>query len=231
MKFSWKIYTGLGIVFVLSIAVTIWLPISELFRFIISFPAMIALIGAVYQIFRDQSAFEKQLFFQHSQHQFTLGAASHMANVAFDKHVEFCEKYISEMHNSVSTLFTEGPTISALDHASSLHKIQQEYTTWLTPNITENIDKFEKALRSIGANAGLVEATTETGDKSRGPAINEMYEVFKDVLDIKGDESRPLNQEVAVSTIIDKLRAVLGIEKLTVLRQNLIEKSFNTMQN
>lgn len=230
MNYSWKTYVALGIVFLLSVLVSIFIPTSAILHDISAVPAIMALIGAVYQIFRDQAAFEKQLLLQQKQNQFTLGAASHMANVAFDKHVEFCEEYISEMHETVSTLFTEGPTEKALNHASKLYKIQQKYTTWLTPSICESIDPFEQALRTIGANAQFVRDTIGTGDKGRGTAIQKMYDIFRDVLNIKNDESKPLNKEIATSTIIDKLRAVLGIEKLTILRQNLIDKSSNTLE-
>ena len=57
-----------------------------------------------------------------------------------------------------------------------------------------------------------------------------MYDTFEDVMDMKRDESKPLNKEIATTVIINKLRAVLGIEKLTLLRQNLIEKTASTLE-
>lgn len=124
MKHSWKTYIALGIIFFFSLLFSIFVPVTQVLHDISTIPAVMALIGAVFQIFKDQAAFEKQLFLQQQQNQFTLGAASHMANVAFDKHVEFCEEYISEMHKTVSTLFTEGPTELALNHAANLYIIQ-----------------------------------------------------------------------------------------------------------
>jgi len=230
MNYSWKIYIALGFVFLFSLLFSIFIPVTQILHDISTIPAIMALIGAVYQIFRDQAAFEKQLLLQQKQNQFTLGAASHMANVAFDKHVEFCEEYISEMHKTVSTLFTEGPTELALNHAANLYKIQQKYAAWLTPSISESIDPFEQALRTIGANAHFVRFTIGTGDEGRPEAIREMYDTFKDVLNMKKDESKPLNKEIATTAIINKLRAVLGIEKLTMLRQSLIEKSTSTLE-
>jgi hypothetical protein len=134
------------------------------------------------------------------------------------------------MHKTVSTLFAEGPTELALNHAANLYKIQQKYTTWLTPSISESINPFEQALRKIGANAQFVRYTIGTGDEGRTQAIREMYDTFKDVLNVKKDESKPLNEEIATTAIINKLRAVLGIEKLTMLRQCLIEKSSSTLE-
>ena len=39
--------------------------------------------------------------FREKQQLFDLGVTSHMANVAFDKHVEFSEKYISTMQEGL----------------------------------------------------------------------------------------------------------------------------------
>lgn len=198
MKYSWKIYIILGIVFVSSILLSLYLPTTDILRELSSFPAIVALVGVIYQIFKDQSAFERQLLLQQSQNHFMLGASSHMANVAFDKHVAFCEECITEMHQIVSELFTKGPSPIALTHAAKLYRIQQKYTTWLTPAIFESINKFEQTLMNIGADANYVEKTIETGDPGRGPAIERIYSMFKDVLEIGNGEDREVNKEIAI---------------------------------
>lgn len=230
MKITWKIYLVLGLIFVASVLVSLYLPTTEILHDISSIPAVVALIGGIFQIFKDQAAFEKKLIIQQNQNKFTLGAASHMANIAFDKHVAFCEEYITEMHKIVSELFTEGPSPKALKHAYNLYEIQQKYTTWLTPAITESINKFEQALREIGADSDFIRNTIGTDDPERGPAIKRMYKVFKDVLEIRKSEDIEINKDVAVNSIINRLRAVLGIEELTILRQNLIASSVKTLK-
>lgn len=72
---------------------------------IIASPVAGSLFAALYQIFRDQAAFEKQKYFELRKRVFDIGATSHMANTLFDKHVIFCEKYIEELYKTLLTLF------------------------------------------------------------------------------------------------------------------------------
>ena len=68
---------------------------------------------------RDLEAFKHGLRKAHeiemeeAKNRFTVGAASHMANVAFDKHVQFCEAYSGEMFSALTTLFARGPHAEA----------------------------------------------------------------------------------------------------------------------
>lgn len=47
-------------------------------------PAIIALFGALFQLSRDRIAFERSTQLEEEKTRFTIGAMSHMANVAFD---------------------------------------------------------------------------------------------------------------------------------------------------
>ena len=134
-------------------------PTSDLFKGIIASPAVGALFGALYQILRDQAAFEKQKYFDDRKRIFDIGAASHMANTAFDKHVEFCEEYMQEVHSTVATLFKEGPSKEALTHANNSYKLRQKYAAWLTDEINTNLEPYEQIVREIGAGSGFVEFT------------------------------------------------------------------------
>lgn len=118
MKQTIRTYIGLSIVFALSVVITLLLPVEEVFKGITALPAVGTMIGAVYQIFRDQASFERNKKLQHQQQIFNLATTSHMANMVFDKHVEFCEKYMMEVHETVRTLFREGPTKEASTHVA-----------------------------------------------------------------------------------------------------------------
>jgi hypothetical protein len=39
-----------------------------------------------------------------AQNAFSMGATSHMATVAFDKHIGFCEEYVEQMSKALYTL-------------------------------------------------------------------------------------------------------------------------------
>src|SRR5437762_1785859 len=101
MKHRPSVYLVLLLVFLGSALITAAVPAYSVFQAISAVPALGALFAALFQVFRDQAAFERQLLLQQQQQAFNLGAASHMASKAFDKHSEFCEKYMAEVHLTV----------------------------------------------------------------------------------------------------------------------------------
>lgn len=219
-----KVYLFLGCIFLLSFVGAWVLPIGALFKGIFATPAVLAMIGALFQLLRDHAAHERSLELQRRQHIFTLGAASHMANKAFDKHAEFCERYMKEVHNTVSTLFREGPTREALRHASDLVKLREEFAAWLTEDIGKNLFPFEQALRELGAMHGFVQDTTgdPTYEQQRPKAVEKVWQVFNGVLTLQGEKP---DDQTAVESVLKRIREVLDIERLINLRKGLIREA------
>lgn len=224
-----KTYLGIAIVFVLSLLLVVLLPEGEIVRSLATIPAVGALAGALFQVFRDQAAHEKALLIVETQNRFALGASSHMANIAFDKHVEFCEEYVAEMQNTLITLFREGPTPKALEHSSALYGIQQKYRVWLTPELEFELDRFESALRNIGATAGYIRDAQDAEDRQK--RIERMYSTFNEVVGVEQWKGAKLTEEVAMGMVIRRLRAVLGIAELTSMRKTLITKAVEQVQH
>jgi len=56
-----------------------------------------------------------------------------MANVVFDKHVEFVERYMEEVDRTVSSLLHDGPTREAIKLSDKLFHIKRRYAAWI-PN-------------------------------------------------------------------------------------------------
>ncbi|MDA2924639.1 hypothetical protein MYX65_08295, partial [Acidobacteria bacterium AH-259-L09] len=222
-------YVTLGVVFVASLAAAALLPFGDTIRALSGIPAIGALFFALFQILRDQTAYEKSLALQEAQNAFSIGATSHMANVAFDRHVAFCEKYVEEMFRTLSTLFSEGPTEKALRHSDSLYRIQQKYAIWLTPDLEADLDRFESALRQIGASAHV--AQYFPGDKGHIERVKKMYSVFAEVVGLEEWEGEAVTEERAVKTLIGKLRNVLGIEELTFLREAFVTQSLQSLRD
>src|SRR5690349_16736868 len=94
---------------------------------------------------------------EEAKNRFTMGATSHMANVAFDKHVQFCEEYTQGVNEALVTLFRQGVHREALAKAIDLSVIRRKWVLWATPSIDTQLEKFEIALGKIGSNARLVE--------------------------------------------------------------------------
>ncbi|MEJ1463348.1 MAG: hypothetical protein RPU15_08735 [Candidatus Sedimenticola sp. (ex Thyasira tokunagai)] len=222
MKHDPKTYAILLAVFVLSFGSAWIIPAHDALKAVVASPGVIALLSALFQLLRDQAAHEKQLEIQNNQFKFTLGAASHMANTAFDKHVEFCEKYMAEIHAAVSTFFQEGDTAAALNHARNLHELRLNYAVWLTDNINEKLSKFEAAIRKLGAGAHFVNSITGSANhaEKRTIIIEQNHELFLEILGI--DKNKEINKEYAVEAVKKKVRAILGVEELTGLREYLI---------
>ncbi|MEM9216993.1 MAG: hypothetical protein AAGD25_21920 [Cyanobacteria bacterium P01_F01_bin.150] len=228
-----RTYLGIASVFLASVIVTAYLPIDAVFKGIASLPAVSALAGALFQIFRDQAAYEKQLKLQQKQQYYNLAVTSHMANVAFDKHVEFCEKYMTEVHEAIFTLFREGPTQEVLNHTKKFYRLRSEYAAWLTQDISSQLLPFEETLRRLGSRAYLVKALTDKGyaerqlsaneNDQREKAIAEMWSLFE-VLDLEKKQEIP-DENLAIESIKTRVREILGIEELTKIRNLVIQEA------
>lgn len=225
MTSRFSVYGILFLVFVGSVAIGVLFPVESVLREFAAVPALGALFAALFQVFRDQAAFERQVLLQQQQQSFSLGAASHMAGVAFDKHAEFCEGYIAEVHLTMSTLFREGPTKTALAHSSKLVDLKRQYSAWLTRDIIKELEPFEQALRKIGALSHLVADLRGTDDPARQGAIEKMYSVFNEVVPIEVDGTVETTSEITADAVQDRIRAILGVEQLTTIRQRLIDQA------
>lgn len=211
---------------VISFTTTWLLPASNIIKNLSSIPGIGALLIAVYQILQDRMNYERQKELQRKQHFFNLGVTSHMANVAFDKHVEFCEKYIAQMNESLNQLSIEGPNVNALSFAHKLSDIRFQYRAWLTEDIMDRILPYEKALIKIGSKA-QIEEHLPVGEK-RTRVIDEMFKTFLDVAGIRGEGSE-INEQITTEKIINHLQQVLGIQELTALRHKLITEAIKSI--
>lgn len=227
MRFSWPVYSALAVVGSVSFLAASLLPTTDLLRAISGFPAVIALIAAVFQVFRDQAQHEKVLATQRDQQHFVLGVTSHMANVAFDRHVEFCEKYIQRMQKGLTELFHKGPTKECLPFCIELADIRLSYRTWLTSDLQSQIMPFEEALTKIAGRNIELEGLP-VGDK-RSQAVEEMHDVFADVLGIPRLRGTT-DEKVVPARIMDHLQDLLGVKQLVQLRIALVAEAVKTLE-
>jgi cadmium resistance protein CadD (predicted permease) len=135
------VYLGCAIVFaasLLAIVIFHYFPVSVVGD-LAGIPAIVALFGALFQLSRDNIAFERSLLIEETKNRFAVGAMSHMANVAFDKHVLFCEEYTTAAYGAMATLFRRGPHEDALVEASTLSDIRLKWTVWLAPDVIASL--------------------------------------------------------------------------------------------
>jgi hypothetical protein len=227
MTFTWRVYLALSLVAIVSFLGAWLLPTTDIMHGIMGAPAIMALIGIIYQIFRDQAEYEKRLLLQRDQQHFVLGATSPMASVAFNKHVEFCEKYITQMQKILSDLFREGPTRECLQWSSELADVRLAYRTWLTSDLQAKIMPFEEALTKVGGKH--LESAALPGGESRNRTIEEMHDVFADLLGIPRLRGTT-DETVAPTRIMDHLQDILGVKQLVRLRIELVDEAVRALE-
>ncbi len=140
-------------------------------------------------------AHQRSVLIAEMQNAFSMGATSHMAAVAFDKHIGFCEEYIDAMSNALQTLIQEGAREKPLD-ATDFFRIRQKWALWLTEDIETKLDQFEHLITKIPSEAP--------------------------VLDTYGAH---VSIETSVKSVIRELRKILATEELTALRSELVVRS------
>lgn len=221
------LYFGLLFVFGLAITTAWLISASDFVKGMIATPGVGALFGILVQFSRDSAQFERQKHLQSDQQIFSLGASSHMANAAFDKHVEFCEAYMSEVHETVGTLFREGPTEKATECAQRLFALKRKYAAWIPKAIALKLEPFENALHKIGVETHLVNSLSTNEQESRSQAIDSSYALFMKLMNLGKlkDTDPDHKEELAVENVKEEVRAILGINELTEIRNFIIQRS------
>lgn len=226
-----QIWFGIAIVVGISVGITFFAPIDNVFKGIASLPGVAGLTFALFQLVRDHATHQRNIEIQQEQQLFNLGATSHMANSVFDKHVDFCEKYLAEVHNTVVTLTREGPTKEALEHAGNLYSLRVKYTAWITPGIEEKLIPFEKAVRKIGATSGFVDALSgaKSREETRTNALEEMYDVFSNLMGI--GEVKVKSEDATVVEVKNRVKEILQVNQLVSIREHLINRAYSATAN
>lgn len=188
-----------------------------------------ALLGALYQLIRDEAAHKKELWLQHDDHGFQVGATSHMANVVFDKHVIFCEAYIAEVNATMVTLIREHASLKAVEHANKLYTLRAQHATWVTEAMSAQLESFEDDLRRLGAKAGLIADTAGSArdGEQRAQAIKFVYEEF-DVIMAHMMKKEQVDGK-SIHTMFARVRKLLGIEELVEVRTELIQRTHKAL--
>lgn len=210
-----------------SILSAAFLSVADWVKALVITPGIGALLGALLQIFRDSSQFERDRHLQRDEQVFALGASSHMSTVAFDKHVEFCEAYMREVHETVGTLFREGPTTRAMDCAQKLFSLKRDYAAWMPKAVALKLDPFEDALHKLGVEYHLVHELGSDDRETRSRAIETSYSLFRNLLGLSPvNESDPeQKKEMAAENVKEEVRAILGINELVEIRTFIIQRS------
>lgn len=178
-----------------------------------------------YSIKLESAKKELQSKLQQEQQVFSLGAMSHMATTAFDKHVEFSEKYLEKVLQAFHELRTSCDSKIALSFAGELTHLRFKYAAWLTENIDKNLSKFESKLRILGANSEYVDMPKGEGtnQEDRDNAAREMLSILSAF--ISWNTTPESHKEAHIDYILKALRDILGTSKLVDIRERLLSNA------
>lgn len=219
IRLSWKVYSLLFVVIGISSILSLYAPIPNFFRVVSSLPAIGGLLGVLITIVKDNAAHERNLIVQQKNQDYMLGVTSHMANVTFDKHVEFCEAYMNKTTEGFMKLMSQGPTPDAAGIALGLKLLRLKYVTWIAHDVYKKLEIFEQALFDIGM---LSPDRGEVLSKQEDVIMNEEARHLFDV--IAGDKKALTCEEenIAISKVTEHLQDILGIKELFILCRKAI---------
>lgn len=220
---NWFLYITSGAVLIFSFLGAYLLPINEIWKGITALPGIGALILALYKSWKDEQL-------QNKQQDFIFGTTSHMAEVVYDKHAEFCEDYIKKVQEGFHELLKDGASKSTGNIGRELVNVRQKHSAWLTKEIEASLRPFEQALITIGAKEHYLELSKlPIGDK-RNKIVDEIFRSLGLILNYE----KPLNEDEAslrIDEVIEKIRDILGINTLTKLRAKAITVAFKRLNS
>lgn len=212
-------YGILILVFVFSLVIAYTLQTSEFFKGVSAIPAVSSLLYVIWKIWRDDIAHEKEKELLSKQQDFVLGAASHMAEVVYDKHAKFCEEYIERVQKGFQELLQDGPSKNATQIGADLVSIRQKHSAWLTQDIEKKLKPFEQALIHMGAKDNLIQHLSNA--ERRGEVIDEVYRFFELIIGEK--EGNQEDIDISIEKNIQNVRNILGVNTFTDLRLKISE--------
>ena len=119
-------------------------------------------------------------------------------------------------------LIRQGPHEDVLNHARELYLVRRKFALWQTADVSAYLDRFEAALRKMGAQEHLLRSLP-IGEK-RTRVVDLVHGIFGEVMGFKGTPAEATS-ELETERIISHLREHLGISDLTKLRQHYLDEA------
>lgn len=230
MKLEWKCYLMLATIFVAALLVKLLLPLSPIWKELLSAPVVLSPLGAIVRLVLDNLNYEHQLRLQRDQQAFDLAASSHMASVVFDKHVDFCEAYLKTVDEVMLDLGRSGEFERSLDLANQLTAVRHAHDTWIPSAMHRDLDRFESALRKVGAKLKASEAMRKESEaEARRSFIEEAFLLLGNIFLQADLEKNTDDAEKRANSIRNLVRSLLKVEELVELREGVVSRSLGLL--
>lgn len=216
-----KTYIICSIVAIASFFIAYFLPTEEILKGIIALPGVSALFGALWLIHREHIGHERQKEIQDREHNFHLSVSSHMADVAFDKHVEFSQEYIGKFNEILTKIIPQG-NVGIPPEFEQLKQIRNKYQAWLNKNIIIDLLDLENLIY-LHNQKGTQAKNSQIGD-TKTKLYDEAKQLFQQ---IKGEDfvANSYETQSLISKVIFIVQEMIGIKELTELRQLVLGKA------
>ncbi len=202
-----------------SFLLAINIPLSNLIKTIVAIPGIIILFSFLLDIILEKTKHFYEIVRQEGLNDFALGTGSHMAMVAYDKHVQFCEEYINEIEKTFDELTRNGTSIQTGLMVVPLVKIRRKYTAWLTSKLEKELIEYERILIHIGNSHLKKEFASEHLDIEKyAKSIDE------DLISLLGNSEKSIRE-----TSIEHIREILEIDALAEIRSIITREAKNRL--
>jgi len=214
-----------------SLAVLLFVKDLDALKSVAQIPFVAGLLGALFQLVRDDAAHFRAQQLEQSKEGFALGVESHMSKVAFDKHVAFCEEYGAEIHRTLDTLYRCGTSAPGYQCAGRLFLLRIQYAVWLSDDIQEQLKPFEDTLRVMQAETEVARNLAGEADhrEDRAKALDKAQRALRAAL---GEEwkGQQLPREESYQSALDALKQVVGSESLLKMRDQIHKRHMDNSQ-
>ena len=213
---SWRVYCVLAVIFLASFFVAYFLPTMEFLQGLPSLSAVGALFMGLWTIFRDNEAHKRDLEREQQQQIFNLSVTSHMAEVAFDRHIKFCEEYMQRLMQGLDPSIVEQ---ERYEHYSfELKNIRRIHAIWITEEINAELHGCEEVWRKYGFCRRTAQQTQGEVQSNFSGKAGELFDVIHGI-DESGEGVTTYEKTISI------IQGILGITELTKLRVNLIAQA------
>ncbi len=214
-KHKQKIYFWLIVMGSVSILTTLCLDLSEGAQIITAIPFAVALLGGVFQLFRDDIQYMRDEKARADEQLLSLTAISHMSETLFDKHVAFAESYVEELNKVLISLMSAGLETEDWRLVAPLVDIRLNNRLWLSEEITEELVVFEKKIVELIGNNSLSKYEKYYKTNERQEQIENASQMLMEILETNVDMKGR-----GYSKVISHLQNILRISQLTKLRDD-----------
>jgi hypothetical protein len=203
-----------------SIGAAYLLGTNDLLKGALAVPAVGAMLGILGEVVVQSVRHHFDLDLQRRAQAFDFAFSTRAAEMTFERHLIFAEKYASLVLVAFRVLQTQGTAAGPRENfADRLRCIRDEHAIMLTTEVESQLVEVEKLLRSVESGE-IVHKDLPVGAE-RSALVRETHAALKALI---GTPSPGRSADSELHRVLVSLRSLLGIEELTQMRSRAISQ-------